>query len=283
LDTADDLLQGWRHWLRAMGAIFRRDLLVFSRYRFNMVMRIIEPIMWLAPALFLGRAFAVNGANVGLAAHTGSADYVAFMVVGGVVASYVSAVCWGMGFSLKNEMDSGVLESNWLSPVPPLVQMLGRSLFNLVITTANTLVIGLLVWSLFGFELVGNLAPALLTLAPLLVALYGFGLGLSAVVLIANNANQLIDVGNFVVNGLSGQNFPVTVLPRPLLAVSLALPLTYAYDAIRGGLLGTHTLLPVSTERLILAGLMLATVIPGALLFGRIERRCRDLGTLGRH
>jgi len=29
-------------------------------------------------------------------------------------------VFWGMGLSLKTEMDTGVLESNWMLPVPRL-------------------------------------------------------------------------------------------------------------------------------------------------------------------
>jgi ABC-2 type transport system permease protein len=276
-------LTGWRHGLRAVAAIFRKDLQIFLGYRFNMVMRIVEPIMWMAPALVLGRAFAVDGVNTGLQGYTGTSDYTAFLVVGGVISSYVSAVCWGMGFSLKNEMDIGVLESNWLSPVPVLVQMLGRSLFSLFITTVNTLAIGLIVWLMFGFELVGSAMAAIAILLPLLVALYGFGLGLAAIVLMAANANQVIDVGNFVVTTLSGSNFPVTVLPRPLLAVALALPLTYAYDAVRGQLLGTHTLAPPGTARLIMLALVLATVVPGILLFTRTERICRDRGALARH
>ncbi len=276
-------LYGWRHWVRACGAIFRKDFKVFFRYPINAVMRVIEPILWLAPALFLSRAFQVGGANLGFAEHAGTTDYIGFLMVGGIVTSYVSSVFWGMGFALKNEMDSGVLESNWLTPVPPVVQLVGRSLFSVVHTTINTVVIGVVVYLVFGFELVGRVVPVIATLVPLLIALYGFGLGLAALVLISNNANMFVDIGNFLITLLAGQNFPVTVLPRSLMIVSLALPITYAYDVIRGLLLGTRTLLPIPHEQGLLAALMLVTVVPGYLVFSRIERRCRDLGTLARH
>lgn len=277
------MLKGWRHYLRALGAIFRKDLQVFLSYPVNVVMRILEPLMWITPVYFMARSFAVDGANVGLHAYTGTTDYLAFFVLGAAVSAYVNAVFWGMGFALKNEMDTGVLESNWLTPAPLLVQMLGRSLFSLFLTTVNVVVIGTCVWLLFGYELTGRVLPALFTVAPLLVALYGFGLGLAGVVLITNNANYIVDIVSNNITILSGSQFPVAVLPRPLLAISLALPLTYAYDAIRGQLLGTTTLMPLALARGILVVFMFVCAFAGITVFGRIQDRCRQMGTLAHH
>ena len=276
-------LTGVRHHLAAVLAIFRKDLQVFLGYPLNAVMRVVEPIMWITPVYFMSRTFQVDGANIGLEAFTGTTDYMAFLILGSFISSFVSAVFWGMGFSLKNEMDSGVLESNWLTPVPVLVQLLGRSMFSLFITLVNSLTIGLMVWLLFGFELVGPLVPALLVLLPLIVALYGFGFGLAGMVLLTNNANNIIDIVSNNITILSGSQFPVKVLPRPLLAVSLALPLTYAYDAVRGILLNTATLLPIAHEVAILTGFMFVSFSIGYVVFRRIERRCRSMGTLSQH
>ncbi len=82
---------------------------------------------------------------------------------------------------------------------------------------------------------------------------------------------------------LSGSQFPVNVLPRFLLPLSLAIPLTYGFDAVRGYLLGTRTLLPIEQELAILVLFMIVTVPLGYLIFKRIERRCKQLGTLGMH
>ncbi|OGS69025.1 MAG: hypothetical protein A2Y96_01850 [Firmicutes bacterium RBG_13_65_8] len=276
-------LKGWRHTVAVLGAIFRKDLRVFLSYRVNAIMRVVEPVMWITPAYFLARSFRVDGVNVGLDAYVGTSDYVSFLILGGALSAFVSAVAWGMGFSLKVDMDAGVLESNWLAPVPVWVQLVGRSLFSLALTTANVLLVSFWVWLLFGFRIAGSVAPALLTLAPLLVALYGFGLGLSGVVLISNDANNVIDIVSNNITKLCGSDFPVQVLPRPLLAIALGLPLTYAYDAFRGSLLGTRTLLPVPTEQVIIFGLMLVTVAGGMAVLSRIEKRCRDVGALARH
>ena len=73
------------------------------------------------------------------------------------------------------------------------------------------------------------------------------------------------------------------MLPRFLLPVSLALPLTYGYDAIRGYLLKTNTIIPIKYEIAILLIFMGFMVIVGYDIFRRVERRCKTLGTLGLH
>lgn len=52
--------------------------------------------------------------------------------------------------------------------------------------------------------------------------------------LITNNANSIIDISNFLITTISGSEFPVIVLPSFILAISLALPLTYGFVAIIG-------------------------------------------------
>lgn len=273
----------WRSYIRAALAIAKKDWLHFFRYPLNALFRVIEPIAWLTPFYFLSRSFAGPSGSGGFAAYTGTADYMSFILVGTVLSSYIAAVFWGMGFALKNEMDSGVLETNWMTPVPRPLFMVGQTLASLAITTINSMAMLGLAWLLFGFQISGSLLSAALVLLPMLVALYGFGFAFAAIVLLLKDANTLVDVSNYVVSILSGSQFPVSVLPRFLLPISLAIPLTYGFDAIRGMLLGTRTLLPIPQEIAILLLFMMITVPLGYLLFKRIERRCKQLGTLSMH
>lgn len=270
--------------LRAISGIFRRDFKIFTRYPLNAIFRIIEPIIWFIPIYFMGKGFAVNGHNAGFAAYTGTGDYVAFLLLGGILSSYVSAVLWGIGLSLKDQMDTGVLESNWLTPIPRLTHLIGQSLFNVIVTTLNSGGMALVIWGIFGFEFnFEKIGAAILTALPMLVAIYGFGFGFAALVMLIREANTLIDTGNFILNSLSGANFPITVLPRFLTVISLSIPLTYGYDAVRGLLLGTKTILPIQTSQLILVIFMFVMIVFGVLVFKWLERRCRRLGTIGMH
>jgi ABC-2 type transport system permease protein len=283
MSTASLSRVSWRSHLRATLAIAKKDFITFYRYPLNALFRVIEPVAWLTPVYFLGRSFAGPTGNTGFAAYTGTGDYMSFILIGTVLSNYIASVFWGMGFSLKQEMDSGVLESNWMMPIPRPLLLIGQTLANLVITTFNN--VGLLVLAslLFGFQVSGAVWAAVLTVLPMLVALYGFGFAFAAAVLLLRDANTLVDVSNYLVSILSGSQFPVSVLPRLLLPVSLALPLTYGFDAVRALLIGSTPLLALGYEIAILLLFMCVMVPVGYLVFRRVERRVRTLGTLGQH
>jgi ABC-2 type transport system permease protein len=271
----------WQSHLRAVLAIAKKDWLYFFRYPLNAFFRVVEPIIWLTPVYFLGQSFSTSEGNAGFAAYSGTQDYMSFILLGAVLSSYVAAVFWGMGFSLKEEMDSGVLESNWMAPIPRPLFLVGRTLASLAITTLNNIGMLFLGWLFFGFEITGNLLAAGLVLLPMLLALYGFGFAFAAFVLLLKEANTLVDVSNFLISQVSGSQFPVQVLPPFLLPLSLAIPLTYGYDAVRGYLLQTKTIIPIQYEIAVLFAFMGIMIPLGYIIFRLIERRCKALGTLG--
>lgn len=272
-----------KNYIAAIVAIFKKDMKIFFSYKVNAIFSILEPIIWITPVYFLAKAFQIGGKNIGFAQYTGTTDYMAFLVMGSIVGSFVSSVLWGMGFSLKNEMDVGVIESNWLTPIPLWVQLIGRSIFSLFHTTISTLIVAFLIWILFGFSINGSILSSLATLIPLLIGLYGLGFGIAALVLITNNANNIIDITNFTLNTICGSEFPITVLPRRIMTISLAIPLTYGYDSIRGILLGTKTLLPIATEQLILVIFMGISIFLGLIILNKVEKYCKTIGNIGFH
>ncbi len=273
----------WRSHLYALAAIARKDWRRYWRYPLSAVSSILQPIVWLTPAYFMGLAFSVDGEARGFAAYSGTTDYMSFLLLGTALSSFISTVFWGMGYSLKEDMDSGVLESNWLAPLPRLMLLVGRTLASMVITTITSLLMLLFAGALFGFHPTGDVLSAFLTTLPMLVGLYGFGFAFASLVLVMREANTLVDVSSYLVQLFSGAQFPVTALPRWLLPVSLALPLTYGFDAVRGWLLDTRTLIPLSYEIALLVVFMFVMLVTGSAVFRRLERRVRQRGTLGTH
>ena len=273
----------WHSHLKALMAIARKDWRQYWRYPLNAVSSILQPVVWLTPVYFMGQAFSENGAAHGFAAYSGTTDYMSFILIGTALNNFIFSVFWGMGYSLKNDMDAGVLESSWLAPVPRLLILAGRTLTSLGVTAITSSTMLLIAALIFGFRPGGNTLAALVTIIPMLIGLYGFGFAFAALVLMMREANTLVDVSSFLVQIFSGANFPVNSLPRWLLPVSLALPLTYGYDAVRGWLLGTHTLLPIPLEIAILVIFMFVMIGLGTFVFRRLELRVRKLGTLGQH
>jgi len=269
--------------LRALYAVTRKDWKQYWRYPLNAVSTMLQPLIWIAPVYFMGMAFSVNGKAEGFAQYSGTTDFMSFILLGTVLESFINAVFWGMGYSLKNDMDSGVMESNWLTPIPRLLILVGHSVTNLVVTAITSM--GMLFFGglLFGFRTNGNLWAAFQPIIPMMIGLYGFGFAFAAVVMLLREANTLVDISSFLVQIFSGANFPVNAMPRFLLPVALALPLTYGLDAVRSHLIGSNTILPIQWELALLVIFMFVMLRIGIATFRSLERRVRTLGTLGQH
>ena len=272
-----------RTQLRALFVIARKDWKVFWRYPLNAVSNIFQPIIWITPVYFMGKAFSTNGQALGFQAYSGTGDYMSFILLGTILSNFILTVFWGMGYALKNDMDAGVLESNWLTPVSRLLILVGRTLTSLLTTAITSVVMLVIAALLFGFHPTGNTLAAFLTAIPMLIGLYGFGFAFAALVLLMREANTLVDVSSFLVQGFSGTNFPVQSLPSWLIPIALALPLTYGMDAVRGWILKTNTILPLRVEIALLIVFMFVMLWFGSWIFYRVERQVRTLGTLGQH
>jgi ABC-2 type transport system permease protein len=272
-----------RSALRALFAITGKNWRQFWRYPLNAVSQVLQPVVWLTPVYFMGQAFSVNGQAQGFAGYSGTTDYMSFILIGYALSNFINAVFWGMGYALKNDMDAGVLEANWLAPVPRPLLLIGHTLSSLAITAITSLLMLLVAAVLFGFRPTGNVLASVFTVLPMLIGLYGFGFIFAAVVLLMREANTLVDVSSFLVQIFSGADFPVTALPKWLLPVSLLLPLTYGFDAVRGWLIGTTTLLPIGAEIALLLVFMIVMIAVGLRVFARLERHVRTAGTLGAH
>lgn len=269
--------------LRALFALIRKDWKQYWRYPLNAISSVFHPLVWIAPVYFMGLAFSHNGKALGFAQYSGTTDFMSFILLGTMLENFINAVFWGMGYALKNDMDSGVMESNWLTPIPRLLILIGHSVTNLVvtaITSAGMLLFGGLI---FGFHPTGDVMAALLPILPMMIGLYGFGFAFAALVMLMREANTMVDLSSFLVQIFSGSNFPVNALPRYLLPVALALPLTYGLDSVRARLIGTTPLVPLNLEMVLLVVFMFVMLWVGTAAFRALERRVRILGTLGQH
>jgi ABC-2 type transport system permease protein len=273
----------FRSQVRALWAIALKDWHQYWRYPLNAVSSILQPIVWLTPVYFMGQAFSVNGEAHGFAAYSGTTDYMSFILLGTALSNFINSVFWGMGYSLKNDMDAGVLEANWLAPTARPLLLIGRTITSLIITFITSLLMLLIAGFIFGFQPTGNALAAFLTTLPMLIGLYGFGFAFAALVMILREANTLVDISSFLVQIFSGADFPVNSLPRWLMPIALALPLTYGFDAVRGWLIGTHTLLPIGLEIVLLIVFMFVMIWLGLAVFRSLEQRVRMRGTLGQH
>lgn len=269
--------------LRVFRARFKISMKIYFRYPVNFIMTLFDPLMWLTPFYFMSKSFSSGGRLVGFEKYSGNSDYMSFLVIGYMISAYVSTVFWTMGFSLKEEMRQGVLESNWSAPVNRIVLMISKSLFQFCATTFEVILTGIVCHFAFGFTITNGMLKAIAFLIPGIIGMLGLGMAIGALVLLAKEANGIIDLTNSLISAFSGGYFPVKVMPKGFLFISMAIPLTYIYDSSRAILINQTSLLPLKNEFIIIIIAMVGFCIVGNWIFMRVERRCRELGILGTH
>lgn len=269
--------------LIAYNTRFLISMKIYFRYPINFIMTLFDPLMWITPFYFMAKAFSSNGHLSGFSKYAGNSDYVGFLVIGYMISCYVSTIFWSMGFSLKNEMREGVLESNWSTPVSRITLMISKSSFQMLAATFEIILTGIVCHYVFGFSINSNVLTAILFLIPGLIGMLGFGLAIGAAVLLIKEANGIIDVTNSLVSGLSGAFFPVKILPFGFYIISLILPLTYIYDSSRVLLINQSPLFNLKNEFIIVMISMAGFLMLGSFIFMKVEKHCRYLGILGTH
>jgi ABC-2 type transport system permease protein len=264
-------------------ARFIISMKIYFRYPVNVIMTLFEPLMWLAPFYFMGMSFSDKGRVTGFEAYTGNSDFIGFLVVGFMVSTYVGTVFWSLGFSLKEEMRQGVLESNWSAPVNRITLLISKCIFQFCAATFEIILTGIVCYFAFGFRMTPDILKAILFLIPGIIGMLGIGLGIASLVLIPKDANPIIDLTNSVFSALSGSYFPVKVMPKFFIFISLMLPMTYLYDSSRAILVGQTPLTSLENEFIILLVSMVILFILGSWIFMKVEKHCRKLGILGTH
>lgn len=256
---------------------------IYFRYPLNILRTIVNPLVWLTPMYFMGKSFSNGGELLGFNQYTGNSDFMGFLVIGYIISSYLSSVFWGLGFSLKEEMTQGVLESNWSTPASRITLLLSKCVFYFFITTIEVIATGVICHYAFGFTITGDILVALAFLIPGIIGMLGIGMAIAGLVLIAKNANPIIDLSNSVLAVMSGSSFPIKVFPKGFIFFSLILPLTYIYDSSRAILIGQKPLFDLKLEFIIILSTMIIMLFLGNWTFMKIEKKCRSMGILGTH
>ncbi|MBB6631835.1 ABC transporter permease [Clostridium algidicarnis] len=256
---------------------------IYFRYPLNIILSLFSPIIWLSPFYFMAKAFQVEGKISGFESYTGNSDFIGFMVIGYMMASYMGVAMWSMGFSLKEEMRQGVLESNWSTPANKILLMVSQSMFKFCIATLEIIITGVICHFIFDFNITPDILKIIVILIPGIISLIGIGIAISAMVLITKEANTIIDISSGFLSAFSGSYFPLNVLPKSLMVISFAIPLTYLNDSMRGILLGQKTFLPFKYELIIIIMFTFLSAFLGVFIFNKTERKCRELGVVSGH
>jgi ABC-2 type transport system permease protein len=250
-------------------------------------------ISWVIVFNFYALTTSATVALIGVAA--GDYQLTLTLVLGALQWNFLSVLYSEIAMSIGYERWEGTLEYTFMAPVSRLIHLAGISLFSLINSLVQTVIVlvGLMLFTRI------NLAGANLfgVFTVLMVSTLAFvGLGLMAAVLPVMSPERGAEATH-IFQGLlllvSGVYYPVEVLPRLLQPLSYLSPATYTLSACRKlvgignpasrpEMLAGTGLSAVWPELLMLA-LMGALFIPlGLWVFGRAERWAKRTGKLKR-
>lgn len=238
----------------------------------------------------VGTALILAGMYWAVAGHGAKPAAFAAFYVANAFHEYVVRVLVGMGWIvIEDREEYETLRYVYVSPVGMLTYLAGRSSVKFALATLSAVMILVLGRFVLGVPW----DPAHIQWGPFLLV---FGIGLAATLFAgfviagwalvlpraAINLNEGIGVSLYL---LCGVIFPIDLLPHGLRELSMLLPFTYWYEALRRFLLGasaTKVFAMWSDVQLVMA-LAVSTAVMALVsvwAFHALERRARRLGRL---
>ena len=265
-----------------MRAAFIKDLRVYLRYPAQILSEFITLPAWFA---LLAIGVAANFVPKGTVTRTlGTPSTFSFFYWGFVFLIIFSTSMWGIGQYIRTEQLQGTMEQLFLAPISRISIIFGRFartfLSDLAIIAYTAVMIGGLSHQQIT---IGNPMLFALVFPILYLGVLGFGLVFAAIAFRIKAFNVLSNLTQFLVIGLCGVFFPLSVLPDLVRVVSLAIPFTYYADLLRFAASGSATILEPSLEVLVSVALSLGLFAVGLLLFKSAEKYAQQRGMIGSH
>ena len=214
---------GLRHEMRAVGVIWRRELLRFSSDKARIVSSLLQPLLFL---------FVMGSGLSSVVAHSGGVDYRTFLFPGVVTTSVLFTAVFA-GISIVWDREFGFLREMLVAPISPNSIVIGKCLGG-----ASTAVLqGLVLLVLAGLVHVPYSPAVIFGLIGLMsltaFAVTAMGLVLAARVRTIQSAMPLVQMSLAPMMFLSGALYPIGNLPAWLRYLTEINPLTYAVEAMR--------------------------------------------------
>ena len=268
--------------LSAVLATARMRLQLVSRYRGQLFVEVLIPIVFASMPILLAQANP-GSAGANFQRNVGTANYVAYMLIGSSAFTVVSFAFWHTGYWLRFEQETGTLEAVYLAPTGRIWMAAGVSLYS----AARALLSGSLAYLIgswvYGVNPIqGQLALAAAFVLVGLVPLFGMTLLFGALILRVKEANSLVNLMQWAISLLMGVFFPVAVFPPLMRALALLFPPTWMVNGVRSALLGVGYFFGTWYRDMgVLWAFLLLAPLLGYSVFTRMERSIRRQEGMG--
>jgi ABC-2 type transport system permease protein len=258
----------------AMLGVARRDAQLFWSYRLRAVSQTFALLFSLTVFFYVSKL-------VRVAPFTSPGAYFAWVAVGLVILTVLTATLTAVPLAVRQELVAGTFERFVVSPTGAAAGVAAMLLFPL----ASSVVLGgtqlLIATIVFGLDLHWSTAFLAFPVGVLAALAFApFALGMAAAVVVVK---QISGGVTFITTGLAflgGFFFPVALLPGWIRWASEVQPFTPALELLRHLLVGTPMTQPALTSLARIAAFAVVGIPVGAFLLVRAVRTARARGTL---
>jgi len=258
-----------------------KDWKIEFAYPVSFIRQLISPLVFLLPFLLYGLALVGGRYSPNLKQLVGTGDVVAFIFTGYIMMGFIGTAVWAMGFSIRRERWFGTLEAIYVTPSSRLGQVLGMALHSTVHQILGTIIQFIVIYLTFGLALkIEGILPALAIFALMMLALYGFGIVISALGLILKEGWVVSDSLYSIMMILSPVAYPLAVLPTVAQQASYLFPTAPALIGMRSFLIENYQPEVAGNVFLHLLGLGAAWILFGIVVFRITDVYVRKRGML---
>jgi ABC-2 type transport system permease protein len=267
--------------LRAVWESNVKDWKIEFAYPVSFIRQLISPLVFLLPFLIYGLALVGGRESENLAKLIGTGDVVTFIFTGYMLMGFIGTAVWAMGFSIRRERWFGTLEAIYVTPSSRLGQVLGMALHSTVHQILGTIIQLIVIYLTFGLALkIEGILPALGIFALMMIALYGFGIVISALGLILKEGWVVSDALYSIMTILSPVAYPLIVLPTLAQKASALFPTAPALIGMRSFLIENYHAEAFGNIFLHLLALGAAWILFGIFIFRLTDVYVRKRGML---
>lgn len=207
-------------------------------------------------------------------------DLLEYAVIASAGMSILFALIFYGGEILDGQRRRGTLGNLFLAPLPRYVWLGGFQLFALIEAIVNASIAVVAGAWFFDIELSVNWLTLVVTIALLTSALWGTSLILGALGITVRNANFLSNLIFPFLTLFAGTMYPVSLMPDWIRIPARTLPFSYGIEALVAALTENASVANLFGTLLPLLGFAVVLPIIGILMFRRMERAVRMIGSL---
>jgi ABC-2 type transport system permease protein len=203
----------------------------------------------------------------------GETNYFNFLAPGLMIMIVMMSVMTGIPEAISKEKEMGTFDGMLSAPISQLSVIIGKTAALCTRGFIQCIIILAIAILLFGVTIQGNI---LLAFFMLLLGIFSFiGIGIMAISMSGDQASgtMIVNLLMFPMMFLGGIFYPIQQMPWFMQAISQAIPLTYAADAMRKIMLLNAGIGDVMTQILILVAFGVVTMTIAVPLFRKSMTR----------